>query len=52
MPYSVGDWVAHKNMKIIGKIQFVDADLKTYLVRVGEHVPAQNWGFKEVELYQ
>ncbi len=52
MAFSIGDWVAHKRMKVIGKIQIVNGDLKEYTVRVGEHMPPQIWAFKEVELYQ
>ena len=52
MPYSIGDWVAHKRMKIIGKIQFLDEDSKQYTVKAGEHISPQIWGFREVELYQ
>ena len=50
--FQKGDWISHKQMKIVGKILSADEKNQEYEVRVAETLPTQNWVFSDVEFYQ
>lgn len=41
-----------KKIKTVGMIVFVDVKGQRYRVCVDEDMPLEDWGFREVELYQ